>query len=158
MTERDYEKEQHDKERDEGPADPLAAVGRPENDEDIEAEKEIAEATANPAKDVDEVASLREQTEEIKRLRSYASVTSINSTDVVANAEPPAKKWYQKINPLRWGAIPPVPEARAVCPESEAGFFNKLFFQWQASLMQVSTRLLSRLRRHLARELNTDMS
>jgi len=139
MTNHDNEEHQHEKERDEGPADPLAAVGRPENDEDIDEEKEIAEAAASPARDLDEAASLREQTEDIKRLRSYASVTSINSADAVARPSdaPAAKKWYRKLNPLRWGGIPPVPEVRTVCPEAKASFFNKLFFQWQASLMQV---------------------
>jgi ATP-binding cassette, subfamily C (CFTR/MRP), member 1 len=138
MTNKDHEKE-YEKERDEGPADPMTAVGRPTNDDDSEEEKEmkeIAVATAEPDDSLDEIESIREQTEEIKKLKSYQSATSVGS--VTQNPDVKPKKWYQKLNPLRWGGIPPVPEVRKVCPENEAGFFNKLFFQWQASLMQVS--------------------
>src|SRR3569833_4059294 len=129
-TEKEYERE-----RDET-ADPLAEAVRPEHDEDIDEEKEIAAAAAQ-SDDMDEIESIREQTEEINRMKRYASVTSANS--VPDDAEPQTrKKWYRNLNPLRWGAVPPVPEVRKVCPEAQAGFLCKLIFQWQASLMQVS--------------------
>lgn len=141
---KDYEKD-YEKERDEGPADPLAKVGSPDNDEDIDEEKRIATASlAEPEKDLDEAASIREQQEEIERIKSYASAASALSVPPSnRDATKKKKKWYNNLNPLRWGAIPPVPEVRTVCPETEAGFFSKLIFNWQGSLMRASSTALS---------------
>ncbi|ROT43088.1 ATP-binding cassette transporter protein [Sodiomyces alkalinus F11] len=47
------------------------------------------------------------------------------------------KPWYKTPNPLRWGAIPPVPAERSVSREHTAGFFSLLVFQWMAPLMSV---------------------
>jgi ATP-binding cassette, subfamily C (CFTR/MRP), member 1 len=48
------------------------------------------------------------------------------------------KKWYRRLNPLRWGPMPPVPKERQVSRETNAGFWSKLTFQWMAPLMRVS--------------------
>jgi ATP-binding cassette subfamily C (CFTR/MRP) protein 1 len=77
-----------------------------------------------------------EKRPEANRLKSYATNTSVG-TQVIE--PPPGKKpWYKKINPLRWGSIPPVPETRGPSREHTAGFFSLLYFQWIAPLMAVS--------------------
>ncbi|KAF1953987.1 multidrug resistance-associated protein 5 [Byssothecium circinans] len=47
------------------------------------------------------------------------------------------KRWYKKLNPLRWGAKPPVPETRTVSREYTASLFSRITFQWMAPLMTV---------------------
>ncbi|KAH7132043.1 P-loop containing nucleoside triphosphate hydrolase protein [Dendryphion nanum] len=47
------------------------------------------------------------------------------------------KKWYKKMNPLKWGEKPPVPKERTVCPEYGASPLSLLTFQWMAPLMSV---------------------
>jgi len=47
------------------------------------------------------------------------------------------KKWYKKLNPLKWGPKPPVPEIRIVSREYNASIFSRLTFQWMAPLMTV---------------------
>ncbi|KAJ5163314.1 ABC transporter integral membrane type 1 [Penicillium coprophilum] len=55
-----------------------------------------------------------------------------------SNLEQPAqKKWYRKLNPLRWQKIPPVPTERSVSREHGASFFSVISFQWMAPLMKV---------------------
>ena len=52
------------------------------------------------------------------------------------------RKWYTKLNPLRWGPIPPVPEERSVSHELGASILSIITFQWMSPLMKVSTRRL----------------
>ncbi|PVI00243.1 hypothetical protein DM02DRAFT_527341 [Periconia macrospinosa] len=47
------------------------------------------------------------------------------------------KKWYKRVNPLKWGKKPPIPEKREVSAEYRAGFLSRLTFQWMAPLMVV---------------------
>ncbi|KAJ5724696.1 hypothetical protein N7493_006424 [Penicillium malachiteum] len=47
------------------------------------------------------------------------------------------KRWYKRMNPLRWQAPPPVPEERTISREHEAGFFSTVYFQWMSPLMRV---------------------
>lgn len=49
----------------------------------------------------------------------------------------PKKKWYRRLNPLRWQKLPPVPEERTPSPEYGASFFSTVSFQWMSPLMQV---------------------
>jgi ATP-binding cassette subfamily C (CFTR/MRP) protein 1 len=75
------------------------------------------------------------------RTKSYATNTSaVTRTD--SHVDEPAKKasWYRrlKLNPLRWGGIPPVPETRKVCREYNAPFLSLVYFQWVAPLMSAS--------------------
>ncbi|KAI7922401.1 multidrug resistance-associated protein 2 [Pyricularia oryzae] len=51
-----------------------------------------------------------------------------------------SRPWYRKLNPLRWGGIPPLPDERAPCPEVDAGFLSKLLFSWQGPLMKTGYR------------------
>ncbi|KAI5862830.1 ATP-binding cassette transporter protein YOR1-like protein [Durotheca rogersii] len=80
----------------------------------------------------------RAEREELKRTQSYATDTSA-ATRATSRASAPARTrpWYKTPNPLRWGAIPPVPKERQVSREYKAGFFSKLTFQWMAPLMNV---------------------
>lgn len=70
--------------------------------------------------------------------------TRTNATDVsvgtTATGLPPQeeKTWKQKLNPLRWGNIPKIPQERIVSREYGAGFFSQLFFNWMTPLMTVS--------------------
>ncbi|TPX13454.1 uncharacterized protein E0L32_006184 [Thyridium curvatum] len=130
---------EHEKDRNPS-VDLLTDVQRPDHDEDIDAEKEIASAELE--RDVDPLdkagagddAESIEQREELARLRSYATNTS--ATTAATSRHPPVqRKWYKTPNPLRWGRIPDVPEEKTVCPEYKAGFFNKLIFYWQGPLM-----------------------
>ncbi len=127
--------ERDEKERNDGP-DPVINAGRPDNEEDVIEEKEIASAAMEIDDSMDEDEAMEEQREEVNRIRSNATDASADLAP--GNAPEPAKKWYNNLNPLKWGAVPPVPEVRTVCPEAQAGFFNKLIFHWQASLMTVS--------------------
>ncbi len=102
-TEKEYEKE-----RDEA-ADPLSETIVPANDEDIDEEKEIAEAAAEQVDDLDEIESIREQEREIAQMKSHASGTSVASAPADAAAGAAKRRWYGRLNPLRWGSVPPVP-------------------------------------------------
>lgn len=79
---------------------------------------------------------------EVRRTRSYA--TDASATTQATSHRPGAdeegaggkkKPWHKRLNPLRWGPVPPVPEQREVSREYGAGFFSKLFFQWQQPIM-----------------------
>ncbi|KAK7571720.1 hypothetical protein V3481_018928 [Fusarium oxysporum f. sp. vasinfectum] len=61
-------------------------------------------------------------------------LSSTDSTTVVR------KKWYKRLNPLRRGRRPPVPETREVSAEYRAGLLSRLTFQWIAPLMMVGYR------------------
>jgi ATP-binding cassette, subfamily C (CFTR/MRP), member 1 len=75
---------------------------------------------------------------ELKLTKSYATDTSA-ATGATAPSKPPEKQsWHRKLNPLRWGGIPPVPEERQVSREYTAGFLSLVTFQWMAPLMSVS--------------------
>ncbi|KAH0542222.1 hypothetical protein FGG08_003344 [Glutinoglossum americanum] len=47
------------------------------------------------------------------------------------------RRWYEKLNPLKWGSRPPVPEERSVSREYNASLFSIITFQWMAPLMRV---------------------
>ena len=54
-----------------------------------------------------------------------------------ANPDPPKAPWHHRINPLRTGRIPPIPEKRTISREKGAHFFSLLTFQWINQLMTV---------------------
>lgn len=64
-------------------------------------------------------------------------LSSTKSTTVVR------KKWYKRLNPLKGGKRPPVPETREVSAEYRAGLLSRLTFQWIAPLMVVSSTIHS---------------
>lgn len=78
---------------------------------------------------------------EVRRMQSNA--TDVSTTTQATSHHPGAdgiatkKIWSQKLNPLKWGPVPPVPQEREVSLEYRANFFSKLFFSWQGSLMRV---------------------
>jgi hypothetical protein len=77
----------------------------------------------------------------LDRIRSTA--TDASATTQATTTLPTHKKgnkWYHNINPLRWGAVPPLPDERQPCPEHKAGFFSLLTFQWMTPLMTVRDR------------------
>ncbi|KAB8304597.1 hypothetical protein EYC80_003974 [Monilinia laxa] len=81
-----------------------------------------------------------EKRPEMKQVQSYATSNSaITRTD--SNVYQPVKKaWYKKINPLKWGAVPPVPETRAPSKEYTASFLSLVYFQWMAPIMSAGYR------------------
>lgn len=68
--------------------------------------------------------------------RSVATDASVNVEALAAR--PTDRPWYKKLNPLRWGAIPPVPAERGISREYGASFLSHLTFNWMSPLMTVS--------------------
>lgn len=77
---------------------------------------------------------------EMRQVQSYATSNSA-VTRVGSHVDNPIvkKAWYKNVNPLRWGAVPPVPEARTPSREYTASFLSLLYFQWMAPIMNVSS-------------------
>lgn len=149
-------------ERDRQPDDPLARVTsmNAEMDE-VDQEKEIAEealrqhaSSEDIDDDDDDVVGDRfesdsnigdakggkvpaETREEVRRIKSYATDASVTTqaTSHHPAGEDTKKPWHKKLNPLKWGEVPPVPKEKEMSHEYKAGFFSKLFFSWQAPLM-----------------------
>ncbi|EXJ79067.1 ATPase [Capronia epimyces CBS 606.96] len=75
------------------------------------------------------------------RLRKIDS-TATSATEASTAAVQPSLSgrekapWHYRINPLRRGPIPPVPEERPVSREYTAGFLSLLTFQWMNPLMK----------------------
>ena len=87
--------------------------------------------------DEDEKGSAAKQRAGLDRAKSYATTTSVVS-GVISVEEEKTRKWYQKLNPLKWGKIRPVPDEREVSREYHAGFLSLLYFQWMSPIMSVS--------------------
>ncbi|KAL3428313.1 ABC transporter family protein [Phlyctema vagabunda] len=123
-------------------ADPIAAVDGTNNDEPADAgaaaEKELTkthgrEGSSSPGSH----GSLSEPSEkrpELQHTKSNATTASA-LTRTGTNVQPEPKIWYKTFNPLKWGSIPPVPEARQVSREYTASFFSLVYFQWIGPLM-----------------------
>lgn len=74
----------------------------------------------------------------LSRIESTATeITQVSSAARVVSAPREQLPWYHKINPLKRGRVPPIPEERTVCPEYNASFFSLLTFQWMQPLMTV---------------------
>ena len=71
--------------------------------------------------------------------KSYATETSVASGPAPSE-EPVKRSWVSKINPLRWGPVPPIPEEKVVSKEYGAGWWGRLTFSWMTPLMTVSGR------------------
>lgn len=76
----------------------------------------------------------------LAQTQSHATTASIATMVSVARSKRP---WYKKWNPLRWGAIPPIPKEPTVSREASAGFWSRLTFTWMGPLMTVSNFLKS---------------
>lgn len=90
------------------------------------------------ADDADAEAAPKPQKLDLKQTKSYAtSASGLSRTESnIIEAKP--KPWHKKLNPLRWGAVAPVPKEKGASREYKAGFFSQLTFQWMAPLMHVS--------------------
>ncbi|KAK7432766.1 ATP-binding cassette transporter yor1 [Neonectria magnoliae] len=75
-------------------------------------------------------------------LRVTRTSASVATTATHATTQPESKKkaWHKKLNPLRWGSPPPVPQEKLPSREKKAGFFSLLTFQWMAPLMTAGYR------------------
>jgi ATP-binding cassette, subfamily C (CFTR/MRP), member 1 len=73
----------------------------------------------------------------LEHSKSFATTTSVVSGVTESSTEVKQKPWYKQLNPLRWGAPPPVPQTRQVSREYTAGFLSLMTFQWMAPLMTV---------------------
>jgi len=144
MTDPDQKREQ-----DLAPADPAAESVDPTHEEPLDVdgyEKDFIEiathgqSSSHTASEED--AHKNDKKPTFDRTKSYATVTSV-VTRTDSHVDDPAQKqsWHRKLNPLRWGGIPPVPETRKVCREYNAPFLSLVYFQWVAPLMSVSRTL-----------------
>ena len=132
-------------EKDLTPADPAGAGETTNHDEPLDIdneEKDYIEVSAH--RDPSSHGSSQKGYDEkglppgMGRAKSYATTTSaVTRTDSHVDAPPKKKPWYRKVNPLRWGKIPPVPETRGVSREYNASFFSLVYFQWMAPIMSV---------------------
>lgn len=115
-----------------------AAAGNPKQYESIVSEPS---ETANVEKDLEahvdnHGARGGRPLSRLQSAQSGASEWSSESSDT-RNSVRGEKKWYKRMNPLKWGDNPPVPETRLPSREYSAGFFSQLTFQWMAPLMTV---------------------
>jgi ATP-binding cassette, subfamily C (CFTR/MRP), member 1 len=132
------------KEQEFAPSDPAAEAFDPSNDEPLDVdgyEKEYIKIVTHGQSSSHTASDAGSNGDDKKpafdRTKSYATNTSaVTRTD--SHVEEPAQKWYKKLNPLRWGGIPPVPETRKVCREYNAPFLSLVYFQWMAPLMTAS--------------------
>ncbi|PMD34604.1 ABC multidrug transporter-like protein [Hyaloscypha variabilis F] len=132
-------------ERDLAPADPTAESVDPAHDEPLDGdgdEKDFIEIATHGQSSSRTASEDRSRGDDKRpafdRTKSYATTTSaVTRTD--SHVDDPAQKrsWLGKLNPLRWGGIPPVPETRKVCREYNAPFLSLVYFQWVAPLMTV---------------------
>ena len=116
------------------PPEPALPTAEERENEDVEGsiEKEPVKTAAEAA----------EQTSELDRTGSRATdVSATTQATAAASQKQPPRKWYRKLNPLRWGGVPPVPKERKPSPEHTAGFFSLLTFTWMGALMTVSLLL-----------------
>jgi ATP-binding cassette subfamily C (CFTR/MRP) protein 1 len=79
----------------------------------------------------------------LEHTKSYATTASAMTRTESHLEEIKKKPWYKKVNPLRWGKVPPVPETRTVSREYNAPFLSLIYFQWMAPMM--SARLAPHL-------------
>lgn len=119
--------------------DPQTATQNPKRYESIVTDGDAAE------KDIE--ANTGAQQNAPGRLSRLQSSTSARSeyTESISDTKSSTigkKRWYKRMNPLKWGPKPPVPAERDVCPEYGASWFALLTFQWMAPLMTVRRNAL----------------
>jgi len=96
-----------------------------------------AERIQPPANDGDAPQDDDKATEPaLAQARSHAtSASGVPTTSTVTHERKP---WYRNWNPLRWGAVAPVPKERMISPEAQAGVWSRLIFSWVGPVMVVS--------------------
>lgn len=129
--------DEKEKSKEFGLVDPQAAVQDP-----TEAEP-AGDSRYEPIKGEKTNKNLESTRGTLSRLQSGTSAYTDISEDTETKSFKRGK-WY-KTNPLKWGAIPPVPKEREVCPEYTANFFSRLTWQW----MQPCEYLQAHVRRFL---------
>lgn len=152
-----------DKERElQQPADHLAAAIEPtysrdeppavrEDTSDSGINEKLAEDDDNisrrhsVASSSDRIAEQPNRPDALTATKSYATDTSAASRREIVPQKPTDRPWYKKLNPLRWGAIPQIPDERMVSREGKAGFWSQLTFSWMTPLMTVSLILTEML-------------
>lgn len=150
-----------------GPADDLAATIEPTHSrDDAVPQNELPVDVENKLDDDGSASSSLSHPKDNKAVDSErpapltAVVTSASyATDASATArqqsnipEKPEKPWYGKLNPLRWGRVPNVPDERTVSGEYGANWLSLLTFEWMTPLMMVSGKsTFSPFRNGLAR-------
>ena len=65
---------------------------------------------------------------------------STGQAQLQSTAEEGKQPWYGRLNPLRWGKMPPIPRERTICPEYGASWLSKLTFEWMTPIMRVGYR------------------
>lgn len=112
-----------------------------EYDEKTEAEVHRRSSEIEQAIGIDdeEKGTAAKQRQQLDRAKSYATTASAVSGVISVEDEEKKKKWHQKLNPLKWGKIRPVPDEREVSREYHASFLSLLYFQWMSPIMSVST-------------------
>ncbi|PNS18975.1 hypothetical protein CAC42_6070 [Sphaceloma murrayae] len=63
------------------------------------------------------------------------SASSIAETPDPKDLDPKKRPWSKRLNPFKSKYPPPIPKEREVSLEYQAGFWNKLVFQWMTPLM-----------------------
>lgn len=119
-------------------------VKRPLADKEIDEIEQIGQRRADSMSDdndIDEKGSRDSREQQQTRLaqtKSYATDTSA-ATGAAGNVEDleREKSWYSRLNPLRWGKVPPVPDEPTVSREATAGFWSLLTFTWMGPIMSV---------------------
>lgn len=118
------------------PAQHPAVERREDDEEDRTGDQEKQDLKREALKTEAEAAAAQDPA--LNLTKSHATDASATTQ---ATAPPsvraPDRKWHQKLNPLRWGAVPPVPDERQPSPESTASFLSLVTFNWMGSLMTV---------------------
>lgn len=126
------------------PADPEAAVDNTNHEEPVEPPEDdnhdVVENSSSHSSTEKELKE-KETRPPLNQTKSHATTASALTRTESHVDEPRKKPWYRKLNPLRWGSIPPVPETRGVSREYNAPFLSLVYFQWMAPLMTVGERL-----------------
>lgn len=128
--------------------DPAAATQNPNHDEPLDSdayEKEYIEIRAhshasgqNSSEANHKSLGLDEKRPQIDRTKSHATTTSaFSGTGSHIDGPEKDKPWHKKLNPLRWGQAPPVPETRGESREYTASFLSLVYFSWINHIMSV---------------------
>jgi ABC-type multidrug transport system fused ATPase/permease subunit len=115
-----------EKKKEVGLVDPQAASQNPTEYEPIKTEPSAHDPEADP-----------KRRQGLTRLESQTSAISdfSDSDGTSTKASIRKKKFYKRLNPLKWGGKPPIPKERTVSPEHTANLFSRLSFQWMQPLM-----------------------
>lgn len=109
--------------------DQEAAAENPKQYEPIVSEPD---ETARVKKDLDANGDKNSARGPLSRLHSAQSGVSEWSSEAsdTRSSVGIKKRWYKRMNPLKWGQKPPVPETRLPSREYSAGPLSRLTFQW----------------------------